>query len=317
MDSDSTLVHDHVVSTAIKDVIGAIKDEVYQTMQGDEKRYKGLHECLLFMDHNGFSKMVKQTFLKYTKAHCTIHELEDKDCMRKIFISFLSKKIRFYSKFKGNEKIQLKQNMCVFIGPTGMGKTTFIAKLAASRSFLEKKLPFKQEKGKEAPISIRIASLDYFKVGAVEQIQKIANTLEIPSSSQIMEREDLEKFVRKGKRPEILLVDTTGKNPNHVKKDSMMEYFSFVREKVDMFLVVSANTSMVNLSLIFKNFKNYDYDAVIITKLDEAYSCAEIVSVCIEYDIPIAYIGYGQEPCDEFNVATFQGIINFLKGTRQ
>ncbi len=286
-------------------------DDIEKNMQNttqdflQQESYEGLMQLFDLLRKNDFSFSFIRIVKNYVIENFTLQELKDVALMKKAFFDILEKMLIFY---KPQKDIQASQRIITLVGPTGTGKTTTISKLSVE-FFVNKNGRKKDDKNS---VNLRIVSLDSFKVGAVDQIQKIADVLTV-SCECIHDPEELKKYVRKGARPEILFVDTTGQNPKEiVNSDELPLMLAVLKKRNEVLLVVDAVSSEKNLEYIFEAFSVYEYGGVIITKIDEAQSIGTILSVCAKYKVPIAYFGFGQEPCKGLSLATSKILRDFI-----
>ncbi len=269
--------------------------------------YEGLMHLYTLLEKNDFSSSFLDMMKEYLAQNFTLQELKNVSIMNKAFSHILEKALVFY---KRPADKQASQRIITLVGPTGTGKTTAISKLSVE-FFVNKR---GNTKATTDSVNLRIVSLDSFKVGAVDQIQKIADVLEVPCEC-IHELDDLRKYARKGARPEVLLVDTTGQNPREItNSDETQHMLSALKKRNEILLVVDASTSEKNLEYIFESFADYEYGGVVITKIDEAQSIGTVLSVCAKYKTPIAYLGSGQEPCKGLSLASVKTLRSFIHG---
>jgi flagellar biosynthesis protein FlhF len=178
-----------------------------------------------------------------------------------------------------------KPYILVLAGPTGVGKTTSIAKLGAIYSLvLGKKIAF--------------MTLDTYRLAAVEQLQKYAEILDVPLKI-IFKPENFNSLLDDLNEYDIILVDTAGRNPKD--EEQMMELKKFLNntdKASETFLVVQATTKFSDLEEIIKRFENINFDKLLITKLDETITFGPIVNLLEKYKYDVSYITNGQEVPD-------------------
>ena len=170
-----------------------------------------------------------------------------------------------------------------FIGPTGVGKTTTIAKIASSFVVGEKR-------------RIALLTADTYRIAAAEQLRTYAQILEVPFRI-IYNPEELVQAVEDFREFEYILVDTTGhSHRNEEQLARMKEYLDSVKGKAESqaFLVMSANTKYKDMLRISDNYKEITKYQLIFTKVDETFTLGSLLNVKLHMDTPIAYITYGQ-----------------------
>ncbi len=198
-----------------------------------------------------------------------------------------------------------KAKVIFFIGPTGVGKTTTIAKIASS---------FKIEK--EARVAFITA--DTYRIAAVEQLNTYASIIDCPVSV-VYSVEDMNKSLSEYKDYDLILVDTAGRS--HKATEQMDELKAFIEEvaqRVDEFdfecyLTLSLTTKYKDLKSIADKYDDVDW-AVIFTKLDETCSVGNILNIRMLTDRPLSYTTSGQNVPDDIEVINEQGIARQLLG---
>lgn len=174
------------------------------------------------------------------------------------------------------------------VGPTGVGKTTTVAKLCAY-FFLVLAKNF-QRKFKVSAITI-----DNYRIGGWEQIQKYCTHMKIPLTVATNAAE-LQKAVLEGKeRFDVTFIDTSGRSPNDTEKiDEMGQFFSELKNEVRIFLTVTASMQANDLINVINAYSSFDYFALIVTKTDETAYFGGLISALEKTKVPILYIATGQ-----------------------
>jgi flagellar biosynthesis protein FlhF len=185
----------------------------------------------------------------------------------------------------------------VFIGPPGAGKTTTIAKIAA------------QERARHGK-RLGLVAADGFRVGAVEQLRLYANILGSPLTVARTPAE-LEEALDSARRP--LLLDTAGRSPSDDASRDMLRVLS-ARSDVRTHLVLAAGTPCDVARRVFDRFEDARPSRLVLTKLDEAESLASLMPVLRERQLPISYLGTGQNVPDDLQRATAPAIAAWVSG---
>jgi flagellar biosynthesis protein FlhF len=185
----------------------------------------------------------------------------------------------------------------VFVGPPGVGKTTTIAKIAAQE---------RARRGKR----LSLVAADAFRVGAIEQLRLYADILGTPFSTA-RTPDELEAALDGGRRP--LLLDTAGRSPaDDVARDMFRALAG--RPDVRTHLVIAANTPRDLARRVFDRFEDARPSRVVITKLDEAESLAALVPVLRERQLPVSYVGTGQNVPGDLERATPSVLASWVAG---
>ena len=198
-----------------------------------------------------------------------------------------------------------KAKVIFFIGPTGVGKTTTIAKIASS---------FKIEK--EARVAFITA--DTYRIAAVEQLNTSASIIDCPVSV-VYSVEDMNKSLSEYKDYDLILVDTAGRS--HKATEQMDELKAFIEEVAqradefdfECYLTLSLTTKYKDLKSIADKYDDVDW-AVIFTKLDETCSVGNILNIRMLTDRPLSYTTSGQNVPDDIEVINEQGVARQLLG---
>ena len=200
------------------------------------------------------------------------------------------------------EKDDKKPKIIFFMGPTGVGKTTTIAKLSSKLMLEEKK-------------KIAIFTADTYRIAAVEQIKTYANILTIPVEV-VYETKDVEKFLPKYKDYDYILVDTAGRS--HKKQEQVDDlkalFDAFSKYNILTYLVLSATTKYKDLQKITSLYKDISEYGLIFTKLDETDAIGNILNVKLDTGMPLAYISYGQNVPDDIEIMNPQIIAKQVLG---
>ena len=185
-------------------------------------------------------------------------------------------------------------------GPTGVGKTTTLAKLAARYSFLEHNL------------QVGIITLDSYRIGAVEQLYTYAKMLKLPIESAL----DLFDFKRALDRLnycDVILIDTIGSSPyDRSKLQKLNALLNQSDHKIDVALVTSATTKLDDLREIYQNYSIFGLDSLIVTKFDESREFGNLFSLTLDSNLPLSYFGVGQEVPDDLKIASSDFLIDSI-----
>lgn len=186
-----------------------------------------------------------------------------------------------------------KQKIMMLVGPTGVGKTTTLAKLAYRYAWGESKRNYKTG----------IITLDTYRIGAVEQLYQYAKMMKLPILDSI-EPDDLDAKIKQLSTCEIILVDTTGNSQyDKVKLAKIKEFLSHSKARIDVNLIISANTKLEDLEEIYKSFAFLNIDTIIVTKFDETKVFGNIFSLLYDTKTPTSFFSLGQEVPDDIMAA--------------
>ena len=193
--------------------------------------------------------------------------------------------------------------MVFFIGPTGVGKTTTIAKLASIFRVDQKK-------------KVALLTADTYRIAAAEQLRIYANILEVPFRI-IYTVEEIGKAMEEFKDYDYILVDTAGHSyQNTTQKENMGNFIHSVDDKVDreVYLVLSATTKYRDLVSIADSYKEIADFKLIFTKLDETTTLGNLLNLKLYTGASLAYVTYGQNVPDDIEEFNPQSTVKKLLG---
>jgi flagellar biosynthesis protein FlhF len=201
---------------------------------------------------------------------------------------------------KINSEQTNSSRLICFIGPTGVGKTTTIAKLAADLMLKHKK-------------KVGLITSDTYRIAAVEQLKTYATILNIPIEV-VFSPEDLDGALTKLNDCDTILMDTAGRN--YLQERYIQELGDLLpdEENVQTNLVLSLTSKYEDLTRIIENFSQIDVDCLILTKLDETSSYGTILNLLHQKSYPLTYITNGQNVPDDILVATPELITELILG---
>ncbi|MGN7478511.1 flagellar biosynthesis protein FlhF [Solibacillus silvestris] len=167
------------------------------------------------------------------------------------------------------------------LGPTGVGKTTTIAKMAA-RSVLEKKK------------KIGFITTDTYRIAAIEQLKTYAALLQAPVEV-VYNATDYAEAIKKLAHLDLIFIDTAGRNYKEAKYVDDLKSLIRFGEQVESYLVLSLTAKQKDLESIIEQFKDLQIEKFIFTKLDETNSIGTMFNLMIKYNKGLAYYTNGQE----------------------
>ncbi len=199
-----------------------------------------------------------------------------------------------------------KQPKVVFlIGPTGVGKTTTIAKIASK---------FKVELGK----SVALITSDTYRIAATDQLRVYANILDIPLSI-VYSAEEMGSAIEEFNNYDLILVDTAGfSHKNREQKSELRDLLEGTTENIDseIYLVLSATTKYKDLLRIVASYAQLTDYKLIFTKLDETECYGNLLNIKLHTGAEMSYLTTGQNVPDDIEVFNAQKIVKQLLGGR-
>jgi len=248
--------------------------------------------------NNDYTEEECGQFLAEVSRQLRPHELEDDVCIEKTLHDLIKSKLVT----TGPLRLGSRKKVLMFVGPTGVGKTTSLAKMGAIFALRENK-------------RVAFVTIDTYRVAATEQLKKYAEIMNIPIHVVSDQKEF--RLVLEKESADVILVDTSGRSHrNEMKISEIKSYADQVSFDSERILCVSATTKKSDLHSIFNAFDVMDCNSVLITKTDETSFIGNVVDVADKYNKPISYIANGQEVPNDLLVADAEKIVQMmLQGT--
>lgn len=221
--------------------------------------------------------------------------LGDKDRLRKSLISKIERDLLLAGPIyltPGTNK------MIAFIGPTGVGKTTTIAKLAAHYALEKKK-------------RVALVTVDTYRIAAAEQLKIYANIMGLPLQS-VSTRDELKHVLAEFSDRDLILIDTAGRNQRDQSQIDEIEGLLRQPFPVEIFLVMSMTCKEHNLSAVSQQFGCLPIDSIIFTKLDESCTYGSIINQLFKMKKPLSYLTTGQKVPEDIEIATKERIVSLV-----
>lgn len=192
----------------------------------------------------------------------------------------------------------IKPNVYMFLGPTGVGKTTTLAKIAARLALVENK-------------KIGLITADTYRIAAVEQLKTYSEILGIPLEV-IYEAGELQEALERFKDKDYILIDTAGRSHKSKELKSDFDELNQFAKDVKIFLVMSMTTSFKDMKSIIESYHFLKDYRLLFTKLDEATSYGNILNLKVMTGKPLSYFTTGQSVPDDIEVADKERIIQYI-----
>jgi len=177
-----------------------------------------------------------------------------------------------------------------FIGPTGAGKTTTLAKLAALNAVRRKK-------------KVALLTLDTFRIAAVAQLETYARIMALPMEV-IHTKDDLIQGIQKHRDCDLILIDTTGRSPKNHQEIAEMCSFLDTGELIHHYLVLPATARYGYLNEAEKRFGALPIGSYIFTKLDEVEDTSDMINFLLLKQQPLSYVTTGQQVPEDIALPT-------------
>lgn len=240
-----------------------------------------------------------ELIMSMTLEHMPLNMRENSLTIKRYFQTLLRKMLNIRS-----EDVALagEKKVIMLVGPTGVGKTTTVAKLAARFSFLMQK-----------KYKVGLVVLDTFRIGALEHLMQYARMMKL-SIETVVNPPEFTTALESLKHCDYILIDTMGSSPYDKKK--LQKIYECLRAgdnyNIDVTLVLPSSIKYEDLKITYENFSPLGIDSLLFTKLDETKAFGNIFSLAYEVQKPLSYFSLGQEVPEDLVVASSEFLIECL-----
>lgn len=270
-----------------------------QTTDTDTNIFEQLLEKLVEQDE--VDRSIAATLIEEVKLAIQPQEWGNETLINTTLLQAIEQRIRV----TGPLDVETIQTIAL-VGPTGVGKTTTIAKISAI---------LKQQKKK-----IGLISTDVYRIGAIEQLQTYANIMDskMIEAKNPQELKEAINYFKHVEKVDIILIDTVGRSPMKVELvDGTKEYLDIAKPDHTA-LVLSSTQKCKDMIQILKNFDTVPLDSLIFTKLDETMSYGFILNILEKNKLNISYVTNGQNVPKDIVAASANHLANkILNGDEQ
>lgn len=183
-------------------------------------------------------------------------------------------------------------------GPTGVGKTTTLAKLAATANLLDKQ-------------RVGLISADTYRIAAIDQLKTFAGILDIPLKV-VFSPAELREALKEYSGMDRIFIDTAGRSPRHDERIEELRELIEADQEVQCHLVVSATTRPRDMALICERFRSSNYSRFIITKIDETDTLGPVLALMYLEGLPASYLTNGQSVPDDIILGDESDLISLI-----
>jgi flagellar biosynthesis protein FlhF len=293
----------------IKDEIAKLTDKVkiIQNMFWEEKsphlevtipsEFAEIYKLSL---QSGMNKEHLDEIMRLSLEHMPNKMRENSQSVKRYFQTLLRKMVPVRLETPPNNRTK---KVIMLVGPTGVGKTTSIAKLAARYSYLMEK---KHKVG--------LVVLDTYRIGAVEQLMQYARMMKLGIET-VVDPPEFANALDSLRYCDYILIDTMGSSPydkGKIEKIYECLHANDTEFNVDVVLVMPSSIKYEDMKITFDNFSTLGIDTVMFTKLDETRGFGNIFSLVYETKKPISYFSIGQEVPEDLVVAKSEMLVECL-----
>jgi flagellar biosynthesis protein FlhF len=283
-------------SQQILDALKEIREKVENSGKRDE--HPSFVRAVELLKANDFSEKYINGILERLRKEMSLEQLDNFDAIQDCILEWIGESVSIYK-----EEVYLrKPRIMVLIGPTGVGKTTTLSKLAAIYGIGTEKIP---------AVDVRMITIDNLRMGAKEQLEQFGDIMRIPVSC-ILNKQDIKKEIAiYSDDIDLFLIDTIGNSPKDLSMmGEMKEILDGCPKNAEYHLVISAATKTSDIEEIMRQFEPFNYKSIILTKMDETGSLGNIISALAEKRKCVSYITNGQTVPHDIRRAS---VVRFLK----
>lgn len=184
------------------------------------------------------------------------------------------------------------------IGPTGVGKTTTLAKLAARSALKDKQ-------------KVALVTLDTYRIAAVEQLKVYAKIIGVPVEV-VQTPDEMSRALKKHRSVDRIYIDTIGQSQKDMEQMRELKKFFTGRDDLEVNLVLSATTKNRDLLNIIENFGQIAFDSIIFSKLDESSAFGTIYNGLLWTRRPLAYLTNGQNVPEDIEPGNYERMADLI-----
>jgi len=296
-------VNDQASVSHLKYEISELKHLVNTMLsQSGRLRDDDLHENLIALYQqlcfNGVESKFARRLMEEVKKKIPPEEINNFSYV-KIYVARMFMQVLKVNPAPTRKKGGQGPKILTFLGPTGVGKTTTLAKIAGS------------EKITHPDLKIGLITLDTFRIAAVQQLQEYAKIINVPIRV-VNDKEQLSNTLKEFQKKDLILIDSAGRSQRD--EVQMGELRSILKDfkEISNLLVLSATTKDTDLVEITKRFSTIPLKGIVFTKLDESTSYGSIFNHAIRFKLPLTYLTTGQNVPDDIESASRDRLIDLL-----
>jgi len=284
---------------SIIEALSKVEDKISKVSSAPEE-HSTVTRIQNHLEQNDFSSQYIRIMTERIKKTCSLSDLEDYESVQERVVEWIAESISIHT-----PSYSAKPQIIILVGPTGVGKTTTIAKLAA-------RFVTAQD---NSPKSVSIITVDSYRIAAVDQIKVYGEHMDIPVSLA-ENNDDVKKLIDMHSTDvDVILIDTIGYSPkdfDHI--GNMRQKLNLSNYAVETYLTMSASTKLSDMKEIMSCYEIFSYDSIIITKFDETDTIGNVISALSEKNKPVTYVTTGQAVPRFFEDASILGFLSGLKG---
>ncbi len=257
-------------------------------------------EIYRLASQSGMDSEHLDAIMRMTLQHMPTKMKENSTTVKRYFQTLLRKMIPIRLE---TPPVTGSKKVIMLVGPTGVGKTTSIAKLAARYSYLMKK-----------KYKVGLVVLDTYRIGAVEQLMQYARMMKLGIET-VVDPPEFSTALNSLHYCDYILIDTMGSSP--YDKGKIEKIYECLEANntiynIDVVLVMPSSIKYDDLKITYENFSSLNVDTIMFTKLDETRGFGNIFSLAYETKKPISYFSVGQEVPEDLVCASSDFLVECL-----
>jgi flagellar biosynthesis protein FlhF len=196
-----------------------------------------------------------------------------------------------------DDDILSRGGVVALVGPTGVGKTTSVAKLAARYSL------------RHGNRQVALISTDSYRIGAQEQLLNFGRILDVPTYA-VNDASELSERLRDLADKRLVLIDTAGMSQRDIHLSEQLQTLNESSCQIRTYLVMASNTQSSTMQDVMRSFSKARPEGCILTKIDETTSLGGALSAIMRYQLPVAYLSDGQRVPEDMHPARAHSLVS-------
>jgi flagellar biosynthesis protein FlhF len=280
--------------SSMKSLLGQLSEELRNQKLPALPQY--LKASLKQMISQEVNEDLAKNLINILYANLTINEIENKKIVDSKLMKMIENLIKTGKTFQNTSKN--KPYVIALVGPTGVGKTTTIAKIAANSKLYDQ-------------LKVGIVTTDTYRIAAADQLGTFASIANIPFEVAYS-KEDLEKCIAQFSDKDMIFIDTVGRSQNNDNQLNDLAKILKHPSISEIHLVLSATTSYKTMIDIINKYSLLGVNRLIFTKLDEVDSYGNILNIEYEKKLALSYLTTGQTVPDDIDTVHSDRLANLI-----
>lgn len=277
----------------VKKVLGQVADFLkYSRMPALPETFKALLKKLV---DNEVNEELATAIVQTVYARMDASSFKDSERVTRAVSQLITRMLKTAPPL---EVVKRRPYVVALVGPTGVGKTTTVAKIAANLKLHHNK-------------RVALISADTYRIAAIEQLQTFANIAGI-SMSVAYSPQDMREAINKYRDRDLILIDTVGRSQKHEAHLNDLRQFVDAANPDEVHLVMNLTASLKTLLDVIRRFSVMRPNRFLFTKLDETTTPGNMLNVLYKYQTPISYVTNGQTVPNDIANAEAEALAQFI-----